>query len=74
MTKLSSRPAPDLRSQSDRKRSHALQPGVLGCSWTIVAVPPSIGIFMIRVVERNPSHLPSGEKNGRLARSVPSMG
>ena len=48
-----------------------LAPHPLGASASVVGVPPAIGAFLSFPPAKNPTHRPSGEKNGRRAPSVP---
>src|SRR5262245_19534484 len=49
-------------------------PRPLGASHNVIAVPPLTGIFFSLPGVKNPTHSPSGEKNGLKAPSVPGKG
>ena len=48
-----------------------LAPQPVGASARMAGVPPAIGAFFSFPSAKNPTHFPSGEKNGRRAPSVP---
>src|SRR6185503_404426 len=41
---------------------------------TVMASPPAVGTFLMAPPVQNPIHVPSGEKNGNAAPSVPGIG
>src|SRR5262245_6322599 len=71
----------DTRSSTDHSDANTIEwsadhvaPKALGTSVSVVTAPPLSGTFFRRPLEKNPSHCPSGEKNGIVAPSVPATG
>ena len=49
-------------------------PRLLSASASVTAAPPVTAIFLSLPPAKNPTHCPSGEKNGPSALSVPRSG
>ena len=54
--------------------SPQLAPRPEGASHKEIGSPPSIRVFFSFPAAKNPTHCPSGEKNGAYAPSVPDNG